>query len=777
MKDTPIRRQYLDIKKKYPDSILLFRLGDFYEAFDDDAITISRELDLVLTSREMGKGKRYPMAGIPHHSLDSYIGKLINKGYRVAICEQLSEPKPGKGLVERDVVRVITPGTVMEPGLLKAKVNNYLLSLVGNEKIGLAFIDITTGEFKTTEIEPERLMPEIERLSPAELLITKDFPYDTPDIPTRKVDEPSYEDAREKLLSHFGTNSLEGFGCEGRVLSVKACSMILSYLEETQKSFLPRITSLSTYSTSDFMVLDAQTRRNLEITQSIRGDFEGSLLWAIDMTLTPMGGRLLRKWITEPLLMREEIERRLDGVQWFFTKPGIRAKVRSILREIGDMERILTRTKSKIAYPKELLNLKKALLCVPKIKNLLEGCPGWIKEGLSPCEEVSSLIERAINDEPSQVGEGGVIKEGFSEELDRLKAISSDAKKYLAELERKERERTGIKSLKIGYNKVFGYYIEVTKPNLSLVPPDYIRRQTLSGAERFITPELKEYEALILNSEERIGELERSIYARICEEIGEHGEAISRTSSSIALIDVLSSLSEVASRYNYTRPEIREDDVIEIKEGRHPVVERYLGGEFVPNDTYLSKDDQILIITGPNMSGKSTYLRQVALIVLLAQIGSFVPAKRAKIGIVDRIFTRIGLQDDLALGRSTFMVEMEEMANILNNSTPRSLLILDEVGRGTSTYDGLSIAIAVTEYIHNKIRARTLFATHYHELAELPRYLARAKNYNFAVAEEGGRVVFLYRVIRGSSSKSYGIYVAELAGLPKQTIELSLIHI
>ena len=779
---TPIRRQYLEIKRRYPDAILLFRLGDFYEAFEDDAAIVSRECEVVLTSREMGKGQRFPMAGIPHHALEHYLAKLINKGYKVAICEQLSEPRPGKGLVERDVVRVVTPGTVVEPGLLKQKSNNYLASIVvEGERCGLAFVDITTSEFATTELDLKKLGSEIERINPAEILIPKSFPLDKFKPEALRVTPFEdlwfdFEKAKETLLRHFGAISLEGFGCAHLPLAVRAAGAIIKYLEENQREALKNISRLSTYSTESFMLLDAHTRRNLEIFEAERSRRSASLYSIIDFTRTPMGGRLLRKWLGQPLLDIQELERRLDVVEWFVQEEIARLEIQDLLGKIGDIERLINRARSANITPKELLSLKRSLEIIPKVKEILERNPSlsWLYEELRSCDEVVDLISRSIADDPSQnVGDGNVIREGFSAELDKLRLISRNAKKYLADLERKERERTGIKSLKIGYNKVFGYYIEVTTPHLHQVPQDYIRKQTIAGGERFFTLELKEYESLILNTQERISELENSLYKQICNQISEWAERILASARALAQVDVLCGFAEAAVRYKYVRPKLTTDDIIKIKGGRHPVVERTSEEPFVPNDTYLSSaDHQILIITGPNMSGKSTYLRQVALIVLLAQIGSFVPADEAVIGLVDRIFTRIGLADDLATGRSTFMVEMEETAEILNNATPRSLVILDEIGRGTSTYDGLAIAKAVVEYLHNHpaIRAKTLFATHYHELTELASYLPRVKNYNIAVREEGGRIVFLRKLVPGGSDRSYGIYVAKLAGLPSPVV-------
>lgn len=759
---TPVRKQYLEIKKRYPDSILLFRYGDFYEAFDDDAHTVARELEITLTSRELGKGQKVPMAGIPHHALEHYLSKLVKKGYSVAICEQLSPP--GKGLVERDVVRVVTPGTVIEPGMLEGKAPNYLAAVVAEgEQVGLAYADITTGEFAATQLPEEAVLRELERLQPAEVLKPREDPLNLP-MPTTAVEFYDSETSERLLLHHLQATTLEGLGLSRMPLAIRAAAAIISYVERTQKGAV-RLSRLTTYSPSDFMVLDATTCRHLEIFQSLRS---GQTLFSVlDATQTPMGGRLLRKWLSQPLLDIEEIERRLDSIEFLVKQPFIRARVIALLKEMPDLERLLRRIQSKLASPREVITLGRGLARIPELKQLLAPAPEQLSRDLKPCPEVVDLIFRAVSENE------GVIKPGFSPELDELKTASRKAKDYLANLERQERERTGIKSLKVGYNQVFGYYIEVTKPNLHLVPPHYIRKQTLAGAERFITPELKECESLILHAKERIEELEGIIFRQVCEQIAAEESRILDTARTLAYIDVAAALAEVAVRFGYTRPRLTRDNYIRIKGGRHPVVERTLPDGFVPNDTFLSGDEaQLIILTGPNMSGKSTYLRQVALIVLMAQAGCFVPAEEATIGIVDRIFTRVGLADDISAGQSTFMVEMIETANILHNATQRSLIILDEIGRGTSTYDGISIARAVAEYIHNhpRLRAKTLFATHYHELADLAKYLPRVQNYKMAVLEEEGRITFLRKVVPGSADKSYGIHVAQLAGLPPAVV-------
>ncbi len=786
---TPVRRQYLKIKQQYPDAIVLFRLGDFYETFDEDARIAARELDLVLTSRPVAKGQRVPMAGVPHHAVEGYIAKLINKGYKVAICEQMGD-EPVKGLMPREVVRVITPGTVVEPALLDEKRNNYLAAVVTEKgRAGVAYVDITTGEFATTQLEGQDVQTAVEeelsRLQPAECLAPGDGDNPAIDFELDDIHITSYEPwrfeldtARRALMGHFQVSTLDGYGCAGLPMAVRAAGAIIQYLQETQKQGLSQITHLSTYSTKAFMTLDPATRRNLELTQTIRtGAVQGSLLGVLDQTCTPMGGRLLRKWLNEPRLDITQLERRLDAVEALYRSTMARGELRERLKHLGDLERLCNRVAQGVAGPRDLLRLRQSLEQVPALVRILEGIGGFpasLRElTLDPCAEVVTLIKQAISEgAPATLGTPGVIAPGFSAELDGIQAAARDAKQWVAGLERRERQRTGIKSLKVGYNKVFGYYIEVTKVNADLVPDDYIRKQTLVNAERYITPELKEYESLILNAEERITELEARIFKQVCEQVAAARERIMATARSLARLDVYTSLAEVAMRNGYTRPRLTTGTEIHIIAGRHPVVELTRPEEpFVPNDLHLA-DGEIIVLTGPNMSGKSTYLRQVAIIVLMAQIGSFVPADEATIGVVDRIFTRIGAQDEIAAGQSTFMVEMIETANILNHATPRSLVILDEIGRGTSTYDGISIAWAVVEYLHNhpRLRPKTLFATHYHELTELANFLPRVKNYNVAVAEEGDQVVFLHRIEPGGADRSYGIHVAQLAGLPKPVI-------
>jgi len=780
---TPIRQQYLKIKREYPQAIVFFRLGDFYETFDDDARVVSRELEIVLTSREMGKGNKIPLAGIPYHALDNYLARLIKRGFKVAICEQVTKPGDTKGLVQREVVRLVTPGTVVEPVLLDSKANNYLVSLVlGEELAGLAYVDITTGEFATTQFSLQRLPTELERLRPSEIIVANsaellDLPIDAP--VTRLEDYWfGLEIAQKTACDHFRVATLDGYGCGRLYLATRAAGAIIHYLEETQKGAVGQITHLSSYSTDSFMALDEQTQRNLDIFgDSYLGANSNSLLSIIDITKTAMGGRLLRRMLGQPLVDIKELIKRQNVIDWFAKNTLVRHQVVSLLGRIADLERLINRVKGGIATPRELVALRRGLEVVPELRECFDNDDtiNWLKDELKPCSQFATLIAETVVDEPpASLDEGGVIRPGFSEDLDNLRIMSKNAKQFLANLEQQERERTGIKSLKVGYNKVFGYYIEVSKANLGQVPEEYIRKQTLVGGERFFTPELKEYESLILNAQERIAELESTLFRQVCFQVGMASEQILALASAIANVDVFSSLAEVAVRYSYVRPELTTGNEIVISEGRHPVVERsLLDASFVPNDIRLSNDDaQLIILTGPNMSGKSTYLRQVALIVLLAQVGSFVPATSATIGLVDRIFTRIGAREDITAGQSTFMVEMVETANILNNATPRSLIILDEIGRGTSTYDGLSIAQAVAEYIHNHpgLGAKTVFATHYHELVELASFLPRVKNFNVAVSEEGSEVTFLYKIVPGGVDKSYGIHVAKLAGLPKTVV-------
>jgi len=783
---TPVRQQYLEVKRQFPETILFFRLGDFYETFDADAQTTARELDIVLTSRNIAKGERVPMAGIPHHAAENYIARLIEKGYHVAICEQIGD-SPISGLFPRQVVRVITPGTVVEQGLLPSDANNYLASIVvSDEAIGLAYADVSTGEFSATEIDSKdrmgSLRHELTRLNPAEVLVPGSFDLgEIWDGHTTELEDWRFEQDRcfETLTTHFGTASLDGFGLSGKPSAIQAAGAIIDYLRETQKPALSLLTALSTYTLDDFMTLDAATWRNLELSETIRtGGVKGSLLGTIDTTVTPMGRRLLRQWMGKPLLDIESIQRRQDQVEALFKDGLWRAEIREALSDLGDLERLTNRTVAGVASPRDLVALRELLKDLPDLLSLLtreeQPAIGTLCQNLDPCEDVLHLIESALEDEPpATLSQVGVIRPSYSEQLDHVLEASRHARSWIADLEEQERGRTGIPNLKVGYNKVFGYYIEVTKSKTDLVPQEYIRKQTLTQAERYITPEMKEYESIVLNAEERIREIESELFRELCKKIACQADRLLITARIIARLDVVAGLAEIAAKKGYVRPEVVADDVLDIRDGRHPVVEEYLiGRQFIPNDTTFELGEKIRIITGPNMSGKSTYLRQVALIALLAQMGSFVPAGSARVGITDRIFTRIGAQDEIHAGQSTFMVEMVEAANILHHATTRSLLVLDEIGRGTSTYDGLSIAWAVVEYIHNhpKIRARTLFATHYHELTQLSETLPGIRNYNVAVSDEGGRVVFLHKIIPGGADKSYGIHVAELAGLPRPVI-------
>jgi DNA mismatch repair protein MutS len=812
---TPIRRQYLDIKRRYPHAIVFFRLGDFYETFDEDAKLCARELDITLTSKPMGKNLRVPLAGIPHHALDSYLARLIAKGYKVAVCEQMEEAGPGKKLVDRQVVRVVTPGTVLEGSLLDEKANNYLAALAfapetprrgggttaEKSAVGVAYVDVSTGEFAAAEVSATQLAAEMARLRPAELLLAEgvDVPAGV-EAPVTRL-EPYWfdpEEADRLLQEHFQVASLEAFGLRDAHLAVAAAGAVLRYVQENQRASLPTITALRTYNPTGHMVLDAQTRRNLELFAGGReGRREGSLLAVLDQTRTALGSRLLRRWLGQPMLDITSLRDRQALVTSFFEDGLRRGSLREALGAVPDLERLVGRIGAGVASPREVVALRRGLEAVEGVCEALagegaaasEGPPGQqagspegkllarLRTPTGPaCEDVIRLIADAIADEPgATLEQGEVVRPGFSPELDQLRSLTRDVRRFLAELEAQEKARTGIKSLKVGYNKVFGYYIEVSRPNLGLVPDDYQRRQTLVNAERFITSQLKEYESQILNARERIAELESAIFRQVCAQVAAAADRVLALAAAIAEADAASALAEAAVRYHYVRPELTEDDEMLIKDGRHPAVERALGeGEFVPNDTYLSNgESQIVVLTGPNMAGKSTYLRQVALIVLLAQVGSYVPASSARIGLVDRIFTRVGAQEDLARGESTFMVEMLETASILHNATPRSLVILDEIGRGTSTYDGLAIARAVVEYLHSHAEraAKTLFATHYHELVELATFLPRVKNYNVAVTEEGGRVVFLRKIVPGGSDRSYGIHVAELAGLPRAVVQ------
>jgi DNA mismatch repair protein MutS len=783
---TPIRQQYLDIKKKYPDAILFFRLGDFYETFDSDAETTSRELDIVLTSRNVAKGMRIPMAGIPYHAAENYLSRLIDRGYHVAICEQVGE-QPVKGLFPREVTRVVTPGTLLEPSLLKGDRNNYLASLfVSHDRAGLAYADISTGEFATTEWSGQdflsRVRAELSRLQPSELILPADSPA-AEQLPYHKTPLPPwrFETGRstEALKKQLQASTLDGFGLRGLHTAIQAAGALVQYLQDTQPAALNLLTSLHTYQLDACMLLDASTRRNLELTETIRnGEVEGSLLSILDDTITPMGHRLMRQWVSKPLLDLPAIGTRQDCVQWFVENGLTRREFKENLHAISDLERLVNRVTASSAQPRDLTAIRANLRVIPALKATLENpneSINGILQNLDPCQKELAILEEAVNDEPpATLQNTGIIRPGYSSELDNIIQSSRTAREWIANLEQVERERTGIKTLKVGYNKVFGYYIEVTHSNTNIVPPEYIRKQTLVNAERYITPEMKEYETLVLNAEERIREVEGRLFREICRNIANNSIHLLKTAGAIAELDVISALAEIAAVNHYVRPQVIADPVMEIIDGRHPVVEKGLiSDRFIPNDTVFENGELVRVITGPNMSGKSTFLRQVALIVLMAQMGSFVPASSAKIGLVDRIFTRIGAQDEIHAGQSTFMVEMVETANILHHATTRSLLVLDEIGRGTSTYDGLSIAWAVVEYIHNHpgLRARTLFATHYHELTQLADLLPGIRNFNVAVTEVDNTVVFLHKIVPGGTDRSYGIHVGQLAGLPKPVIQ------
>jgi len=784
-KGTPVRRQYLDIKNQYPDSIIFFRLGDFYETFDEDAQTVSRVLDIVLTSRTVGKGVRVPMAGIPHHALENYLSRLIERGYHVAICDQIGDV-PVNGLMPREVVRVITPGTILESSLLPGDGNNYLASLViDDHRAGIAYVDITTGEFAVTEIQEKYIedlvRSELLRLNPAEILISEGTQFTPDGYSSHFTEFPAWRFEEERCLDvlkdHFRVKTLDGYGVRGFPYAIRAAGAILQYLEQTRAGSLQLLTGLSRYSLEEFMTLDAATRRNLELTETIRtGTAAGSLLGILDLTITPMGKRLLRQWVSKPLLDVEKIRCRHDGVELFFEDGLLRGETREKLKGLGDLERLSNRVAGGTAHPRDLIGIRETLSQLPGIRNLF---PVKFKKGsflgdlykdFSLCSEVLDLISTALEDEPPAVlGKIGIIRGGYSEELDKILSNTKHARDWIANLESIERKNTGIETLKVSHNKVFGYYIEVTRAKADQVPDHYIRKQTLVNAERYVTPELKEYETQVFNAEDQIKEVERKLFVELCGRLSIQVDRLITTARVLAKLDVVAALAEIAATQGYIRPDVVEEDVLEINGGRHPVVEQTLpGSRFVPNDTIFESGERIRILTGPNMSGKSTFLRQVALIVLLTQTGSFVPADSARIGLIDRIFTRIGAQDEIHAGKSTFMVEMVETANILNHATSRSLLILDEIGRGTSTYDGVAIAWAVIEYIHNHPdkRAKTLFATHYHELTELPELLPGIRNYKVSVSEAEGTVVFLYKIAAGGADKSYGIHVAQIAGMP-----------
>lgn len=788
---TPMMSQYLKTKEEYPDSILFYRLGDFYEMFFDDAIKASRELEITLTGKDCGLAERAPMCGVPFHSASVYIAKLIAKGYKVAICEQVEDPKQAKGIVKREVIRIVTPGTVVDEELLDERTNNYLAVIYEEKGIyGFAVSDISTGEVYTTELaDADEALSEIARYEPKEILAGSSavkklsgqveirFHIEMDECTDEFFENTAFE---SKILSQFNKGDLSELSLDGKKCAVRAVGAMIAYLEHTQKTSLTYLNTLNTYEANQYMELDVNTRRNLEITESMRDKAKrGSLLWVLDSTKTSMGARLLKQWIEKPLINPIEINKRLTAVKELTDGLMLRDELAEVLAGTYDISRIISRVSLGTVTPKDLIALKMTLLKLPELEYTLSRVKAPMlcdmRKDFDLMEDVCNLLERAVSDDaPALLRDGNIIKTGFNEEIDKLRIAMRDGKKWLAEVEKEEREKTGISKLKVGYNKVFGYYIEVTKSNTKDVPDYYIRRQTLANCERYITPKLKEIENEILGASEKIGTLEAYVFESVRARVNEQIERLKRTAEIIAVTDVLLSLAETAYKNNFTMPEISDSGKIEIKDGRHPVVEKMAKNSmFVPNDTLLNKEeDRMLIITGPNMAGKSTYMRQVALITLMAQIGSFVPASSAKIGIVDKIFTRVGASDDISSGQSTFMLEMNEVSHILKNATGNSLIILDEIGRGTSTFDGLSIAWAVVEYIHNKkkIGAKTLFATHYHELTDLETELDGVKNYRIAVKKRGDDITFLRKIVRGGADDSYGIEVAALAGVPKEVI-------
>lgn len=791
---TPMMQQYMDTKKEYKDCILFYRLGDFYEMFFEDALTASRELEITLTGKNCGLEERAPMCGIPYHAVDGYLTKLVSKGYKVAICEQMEDPKLAKGLVKREVTRIVTPGTNLNVQSLEETKNNFLMSVAYfPNKTGISVADVTTGDYYLTEVEDTRkLMDEVNKYMPSEIICNDAFLVSGIDIDDLRgrlkitvypLEAHYFDDdaCRKCLMRHFRVQILSGLGIEDFPAGMTAAGALLQYLYDTQKNSLSHFTHLYPYLTSKYMLLDSSTRRNLELTETLREKQKrGSLLWVLDKTKTAMGARTLRSYIEQPLINLKEIRMRQDAIETLCSNSVARDEIREYLNPVYDLERLLGKVSYKTANPRDLIAFRNSLEMLPHIKTVLQdlGCELLqnIEKDIDDLTDIFSLIDRAILDDPPiLVREGGMIKDGFDTTVDNLRQAKTEGKNWLAALEGEDRERTGIKNLRIKFNKVFGYYFEVTNSYLSMVPEDYVRKQTLSNAERFTTPKLKELEDTILNAEDKLYSLEYDIFCRVRDAIAGEIERIQKTAKAVAALDVFASLSLVAERNQYVRPKMNEKGVIHIKEGRHPVVEQMIVNEmFIANDTFLDNNKNcIAVITGPNMAGKSTYMRQTALIVLMAQIGSFVPASEADIGIVDRIFTRVGASDDLASGQSTFMVEMNEVANILRNATPKSLLVLDEIGRGTSTFDGLSIAWAVIEHISNRkyLGAKTLFATHYHELTELEGKMNNVNNYCIAVKEKGDDIVFLRKIIKGGADKSYGIQVAKLAGVPDMVID------
>ena len=791
---TPMMKQYMETKSQYQDCILFYRLGDFYEMFFDDALTASRELEITLTGKNCGQEERAPMCGVPYHAVEGYLNKLVSRGYKVAICEQTEDPKQAKGIVKREVVRIVTPGTNVDAQALDETKNNYIMCIVYiADRYGISVADISTGEYSVTELpDSARLMDEISRFVPAEIICNEAFYMSGMDLDGLKdrlgitiysLESWYFDDSlcREKLLEHFHVSGFGGLGLEDYDCGIISAGALLQYLLETQKNSLSNLTHITPYVTGKYMLLDSATRRNLELCETLREKQKrGSLLWVLDKTKTAMGARMLRKCVEQPLIDKKEVVLRLDAVEELKNQAISREEIREYLSPVYDLERLLTKITYGTANPRDLTAFKTSLEMLPPIRYLLEEMQSdllkEIYKDMDSLEDLCSLLKSAIRDEPPiAMKEGNIIRDGYNEEVDKLRRAKSDGKDWLAKLENEEREKTGIKNLKIKYNKVFGYYLEVTNSYKSMVPDYYTRKQTLANAERYITPELKELEDMILGAEDKLYALEYELYCGVRDQIASQVDRIQRTAKAVAWLDTFTSLALVAERNGYVRPNINEKGVIDIKDGRHPVVERMIpNGTFISNDTYLDdKKHRISVITGPNMAGKSTYMRQAALIALMAQIGSFVPAAKANIGLSDRIFTRVGASDDLASGQSTFMVEMTEVANILRNATSRSLLILDEIGRGTSTFDGLSIAWAVIEYISDSrlLGAKTLFATHYHELTELEGKISNVNNYCIAVKEKGDDIVFLRKIVKGGADKSYGIQVAKLAGVPDLVIE------
>jgi DNA mismatch repair protein MutS len=776
--------QYNRIKGRHPDDVLLFRLGDFYEMFHEDARTASRVLGIVLTSRSKGESK-IPMAGIPYHSAQSYINRLLKAGHRVAICEQLEDAEEAEGLVERGVVRVITPGTLVEESILEEKKNNYLAAAVTDgAKTGLAWADVSTGEFRLEDLPAEHLADELVRLSPSETLL----PAAAAESQGPRVQAASggivtpfhdwtfdRDNARRALLEQFRVKTLAGYGCEDLGPAVSAAGALVAYLRETQKGPLQQLTRLERHTGEGRVFLDRQTQASLELTETLRGaDRKGTLLWTLDRTRTPMGARLLREWVTSPLSRADEINARLDAVTELFQDDARRKELQDLLKDIFDLERALARVGAGRANARDLVGLRASLQPLPAVAKLRYASKALAGLKVGTHAALASLLGKALADDPPPLlTEGGLIRKGWHEELDRLRSMTTDGRSWLAEFEAAEAKRTGIPSLKVGYNRVFGYYIEITNVHQSKVPAGYVRKQSLKNAERYITPELKDHETTVLNAQERSKELEAELFRELRSKVAEEIPELQRTARALARLDALASLAQAARENRYVRPEVDDSAVLDVRESRHPVVEALLEEKFVPNDVVVGGERPVLLITGPNMAGKSTYIRQAALVVLMAQMGSYVPAASARIGVADRVFTRVGASDDLAKGASTFMVEMSETANILNHATARSLIILDEIGRGTSTFDGVSIAWAVTEFLHDKLKARTLFATHYHELTELGRVLKGVRNLHVQVKEWGDGIVFVHRIVEGPTDKSYGIHVARIAGIPKPVVERS----